>query len=187
MRSKRRTVDSGGGSLASRHDDGSGGAPAGMGGPNGTPECKHPYAFAAGASHAFQIALVGICARLGKQARSLVSIQLIRRFGRGGGAPQGIIIHWIRDRKIDTRWCWKVGSICLRKLVPFLRFAAPVLVPENGHDLGAANRAPLLTFNRGDRFAAPKWWPFSGTKTGAANHTNGTSFLGQMEPIFWEK
>ena len=208
MRSARRAVDAGGGSLASRHDVGSECAPAGKAGPNGTPECKHPYAFAARASHAFQNALAEIFACLRKQARGLVAVGPPIWAWRGGeGAPKRLQNRMLLDRKIDTRWCQKVGSICARKLVPFgpenwfhwaqktgsieprklvsvSRFAAPVLVPENGHDFGAVNRFPN-NFTEGNRFTAPKSCPFSGTKTGAANRETETSFMGSTGPVFW--
>ena len=143
------------------------------------------------------------------ESKRAVWLQLVRRFGRGGGGggPKRLQTRMLRDRKIDTRWCQKVGSICARKLVPFgpenwfhwaqktgsieprklvsvSRFAAPVLVPENGHDFGAVNRFPN-NFTEGNRFTAPKSCPFSGTKTGAANRETETSFMGSTGPVFW--
>ena len=78
----------------------------------------------------------------------------------------------------------KMGSIGPRKLVPFVWFAAPVLVPENGHHFGAANRFPSVKL-LGNRFTAPESCPFSGTETGAAKRKTETTFLGSLELVFW--
>ena len=103
MRSERRTVDVGGGSVVSRHGSSSGDAAAGMVRPSETP--KRPYAFAAGVPHVFETALAGVYARLGKPARSLVAI------GPPILAPNNVEIHRFRKRKINTGYYVKVVSI----------------------------------------------------------------------------
>ena len=102
MRSERRTVDVGGGSVVSRHGSSSGDAAAGMVRPSETPS---PYAFAAGASHVFKTALAGVYVRLGKPARSLVAI------GPPIWAPNNVEINRLRKQKINTRYYVEVVSI----------------------------------------------------------------------------
>ena len=111
-------------------------------------------------------------------------IEKLIRAGAGKWVPfvpeKGVLLHpenWFH-------WIQKPSSSEPRKVVSVLRFAAPVLVPEKGHDFGAVNRFPN-NFTEGNRFAAPKSCPLSGTKTGAANRETETSFLVSMEPVFW--
>ena len=63
-------------------------------------------------------------------------------FGGGGGFPVASFACRSGSEN-DTIWNQKVGPIGSRKLVSFLKFAAPVWVLKSGPHFGAANRFPL--------------------------------------------